>query len=183
MANTHHFIGISLPKSIRSNLVEIQHKLNLSHYFKKLTNASDFHITLLFLGGWNLEKKEKLWDSLHGKMEGIPPFQLSLNKISFFGKEEQPRVVWVGLEENKTLIQLHDAIIEVADIHGFELDKRPFRPHITLGKSFASKETFHYKTITDQWGKAFPVDEINLFQVIPGQSPMYKSISKIKLSR
>ncbi|MFA9559081.1 RNA 2',3'-cyclic phosphodiesterase [Evansella sp. AB-rgal1] len=179
--NAHHFIGISIPSSIQTELQRIQKHLQLTKYYKKVTNLQDFHITLLFLGGWEKKFKEKMWNNLQNELNSISPFSLSLLNIGYFGKEVNPRVIWVGVEESNPLHELQKKITSTAEIMNFPIEKRPYKPHITLAKSIintcsVSLNDSNVQTIT--WG----VDAFHLFEVNPGQSPMYKTVSKIQLT-
>src|SRR5205807_2466353 len=52
-----------------------------------------------------------------------------------FGPPHQPRVIWVGIEEpSGKLSRLHRALNGELERRGFEVDQRPFSPHLTLSR-------------------------------------------------
>jgi 2'-5' RNA ligase len=66
---------------------------------------------------------------------GTKPFTLAINGIGVFGGFSRPRVVWVGVrEDNGNLISLHKAVETAASQIGCEPERRPFSPHLTLGR-------------------------------------------------
>ncbi|MDQ0254974.1 2'-5' RNA ligase [Evansella vedderi] len=182
MQRGHHFIGISLPSFIKKELSYLQEELQVNNYYKKITGEEDFHITLLFLGGWEHGNKVQVWEGLKESLQKIAPFTLTLNNIDFFGDKRKPRVLWTGIHWEERLLSLHQEIIKVAVNHGFLLENKPFRPHITLGKTLRSNSPFSIKEVEVPPLK-WEVDHVNMFLIKPGKSPMYESISKISLSR
>ncbi|MBU9713740.1 RNA 2',3'-cyclic phosphodiesterase [Evansella tamaricis] len=178
MNHSHYFIGLPIPEQLQDELELVQRQLNTGNYFKKVTYPKDFHITLLFLGGWDPEKIRELWLRLENQSLNMRETELKLKNISFFGKEDTPRVLWTGVEQNQELFQLHELVIKEAAGLGFSLEKRPFRPHITLGKTFISQEKFP-KINIDLPPIRWKMNELSLFKVKPGKKPMYESVSTI----
>lgn len=180
MKKGHHFIGVSIPKDVKEELKNVQKTLKVNKYFNKVTGRDDFHITLLFLGAWENRKKVHLWNDLKERMQIVPPFRLTLNKIGIFGREDHPRVVWVSVDEEDALSNIQYTIKEGAAQYHFPFDKKPFRPHITLGKSFKNNGVPIISNI-EVLKLTWEVNEIELFYIKPNENPMYESISKISL--
>ena len=182
MSNAHYFIGIEIPEHVREHLKELQEQLQVNKYFKKVSDFEDFHITLLFLGDWGKEReRQMLWTALEARLKESENFTLMLKNIGFFGKERFPRVIWADLEEQDNIFDLQEKITDEADKFGFTREKRPYRPHITLAKSYNTTE--HYPVITNSLTPLlWQVKEVSLFKVLPGEKPMYKSVSKICFS-
>ncbi|MCD8509974.1 MAG: RNA 2',3'-cyclic phosphodiesterase [Bacillus sp. (in: Bacteria)] len=181
MKKGHHFIGISIPREVKEELQQIQEVLDLKTYFNKVTYGADFHITLLFLGEWENRKKVHVWNGLQERLKNSDSFHLTLKDVGIFGNHHRPRVVWIGVEEEKRLSDLQYKIKEEAATFDFPFENRPFRPHITLGKSFKNKGLPAIEKIKVpklQW----EVKEIALFQIKPNNNPMYEAISKVSLS-
>ncbi|MBU9721069.1 MULTISPECIES: RNA 2',3'-cyclic phosphodiesterase [Bacillaceae] len=177
----HHFIGLKIPKHIQPILKGVQEELNVNKYYKKVTYPDDFHITLLFLGGWDKQKVDQLWANLKSNVSN-DAFELTLSRIGYFGAEKSPRVLWFGVEESKGLTELKNNVSEQAEKLNFPVEKRPFRPHITLAKNYKSQAPIdfrQYKLVEKNW----PVLELTLFEINPGKKPMYKSVSIIPFSR
>ncbi|ADU31541.1 RNA 2',3'-cyclic phosphodiesterase [Evansella cellulosilytica] len=178
MNNKHHFIGVKVSDKVSQVLIGKQEELDVSHYFKKVVSKEDFHLTLLFLGGW--EKTHTLWERLKMTLTQRT-FSLTLNSIGYFGKEAEPRVIWGGVAQSDALFNLHKNIICLAQESGFPLEKRPFKPHITIAKSLKAS-SFNQSLYLEQ-EVSWDVDTLHLFEVNPGKRPMYTSVSKIELSR
>ena len=63
----------------------------------------------------------------------VPPFDYHLSQPGVFGPPRQPGVIWIGIDEPAgKLLQLHQAVNSELEQRSFEVDKRPFSPHLTL---------------------------------------------------
>lgn len=97
------------------------------------THVADLHLTLHFLGQVEDERLESLLTL--GRQQRFESFELVLDRI---GHWPRPRVLWVGPGEMpEPLARLHAALGEGLMQLGFELDPRPFAPHVTLARKVA----------------------------------------------
>jgi len=90
--------------------------------------AGNFHITLAFLGNIPSEKTDCLL-SATDKIT-FKPFDFILNHLGVFNKN---KVLWLGMDtEPADLIILVSQLENVALHCGLPMEKRPFKPHLTL---------------------------------------------------
>lgn len=95
----------------------------------------NLHLTLKFLGDTPKDKITELQEALQKAVSQQRKFALKAVGVGCFPNVKRPRVVWVGLEgdvvELKTLVeQIENAIAPL----GFPTEKRPFSPHLTIGR-------------------------------------------------
>ncbi|WP_096189785.1 RNA 2',3'-cyclic phosphodiesterase [Evansella halocellulosilytica] len=181
MNQAHYFIGVHTSSEVQKHLSYIQKQTDLLSYYKKLTYEQDFHLTLLFLGSFTEEKRSQLWSMLKQEVMTIPSFSLTLSKIGTFGNEQLPRVYWAGVKENDTLKRLHKLVEQKANTVGFQVESRPFQPHITLAKTLRDKVNQRISTEAPMKQLSWNVDKIHLYKVRRGQKPMYESVTSIPL--
>ncbi|SDZ29346.1 2'-5' RNA ligase [Evansella caseinilytica] len=181
MSGAHYFIGIPVAEEVQFYLKEEQRRLSLENYYKKLPYKDDFHITLLFLGSW--EPRGKLWNAIQQRLTAFRPFQLALDQIGCFGNPTAPRVLFAGVKGGDELFDLRRHAAAAAADLDFPLENRPFRPHITLGKSYRGAGELPAivgKTLRPlTWETA----EARLYRVKQGQRPRYETFSKISFPR
>jgi 2'-5' RNA ligase len=95
----------------------------------------NLHVTLRFLGQVTEPMVAAIQDGLEPVARAVPPFEVTAAGVGVFPDEHRPRVVWVGLrEEGGALGRLHAGISEVLARMGFDLEERPFRSHVTIGR-------------------------------------------------
>ena len=99
------------------------------------------HLTLAFLGELS---DEQLVEAIHAAEEAAhkaTPFEYRLKGLGIFGSPQQPRVIWMGVEDlpsgkvqGSPLQQVHRVLSKELELRGFEVEKRPFSPHLTLAR-------------------------------------------------
>ncbi|WP_096436231.1 RNA 2',3'-cyclic phosphodiesterase [Alteribacter populi] len=179
----HYFIALPVPAEIQPYLIETQETFEVKSRFKRWTASTDFHITLLFMGGWEDQKRINLWTRIKEEVSSKAPFFLKLNEVGFFGRPSEPRVLWAGVEYSEELIALHNNIKKIAETHEFPVESRPFTPHITLGKGYRSEKPMKMRESSIRIPKvAWKVDEVVLYKIHPQEKPMYRKVGAVTLS-
>lgn len=92
------------------------------------------HLTLKFLGDVESQRMEALVPALRDVAGAHVPVRLALRGVGAFPSLARPRVVWLGIEATPRLELLQHDLEAACARHGFEVEGRPFRPHITLGR-------------------------------------------------
>lgn len=93
------------------------------------------HLTLHFFGYVDPDRRAVIHDILDETARSSPKLRLSLSSIGFFPDAEHPRVVWAGATgQTLPLALLQRSLAEKLKAAGFEIDPRPFTPHVTLGR-------------------------------------------------
>lgn len=128
------------------------------------THVADLHLTLHFLGQVEDAQLESLLGL--GRDQRVDPFELVLDRI---GHWPRPRVLWVGPSEIPlALIELHRELGKGLTQLGFELDPRPFAPHVTLARKVARPpEGLEFAPLRWQ------VSEWALVESRAGERPLY----------
>jgi 2'-5' RNA ligase len=136
------------------------------------------HLTLFFLG-----ETDRLVD-IKGALASIeaPSFELTLTGVGRFPKrpKQPPRVLWVGIDAELALTQLHEQVTTVLAEIGFEPEDRPFSPHITLARLKTREIVPEVDAFLNTYGAfripAIPITGFVLFSsVILPQGPRYEA--------
>lgn len=134
------FIAVDLSKEAINELEKLQDELIDENI--KCSLSKSFHLTLKFLG----EVKEKDVSDLLNKLDlvNFKEFTLKLDKLDVFSVNGEIKVLWVAIEKNDVLMELHSQIKNV--LPEFKNDKE-FSPHLTLAriKSVDNKDNFMKK--------------------------------------
>jgi 2'-5' RNA ligase len=122
------FVALDLPEIVKDEL----HTLRTEMPTARWVNRQQMHLTLFFLG--ETERIPDVKDAL-ASIEA-PPFVLTLAGVGRFPKrsKQAPRVLWVGIDNEPALAQLHQKITTALAEIGFEPEDRPFSPHMTLAR-------------------------------------------------
>jgi RNA 2',3'-cyclic 3'-phosphodiesterase len=96
--------------------------------------AERLHLTMKFLGDADEGQVIALAAALDSVAAGHRASEMTLAEVGAFPNFRRPRVVWLGVESEPRLELLHhDLELACADL-GYEVEGRPFRPHVTLAR-------------------------------------------------
>ncbi len=95
----------------------------------------NLHLTLKFLGDTPSNKISTLETALQEAVSPCQKFDLKAVGVGCFPNPKRPRVIWVGLEGGIDPLKRLVAQIEnkIAPL-GYPTEKRPFSPHLTIGR-------------------------------------------------
>lgn len=98
-------------------------------------DPAGIHLTLAFLGELSDGEVAGVIHAAETAAQQAPPFSYRFSQIGSFGSSRQPRVIWLGIDEpTGALQQLHRILNRELTRRNFEVDQRPFSPHLTLAR-------------------------------------------------
>ena len=128
------FIAINLPADVRAEITGATAALRAEAPEIAWVAESRLHLTLKFLG----EVEEGRLDALTAAMAAVAgqhrELVMTLGGIGAFPNFRRARVVWMGIEQEARLELLHHDLELACESLGFEVEGRPFRPHLTLAR-------------------------------------------------
>ncbi|NIO48016.1 MAG: RNA 2',3'-cyclic phosphodiesterase [Candidatus Aminicenantes bacterium] len=129
------FIAINLDPEIKKTLSLLIDELDKGHENVRWVKHEGMHLTLKFLGEIGKENVPEIEDVL--KMISNKYYSFSLKFIgtgSFPPGMKNPRVLWIGIEEEETLRALQYQLEGELEKLGFPRERRKFHAHLTLGR-------------------------------------------------
>jgi 2'-5' RNA ligase len=179
----HYFIAVPLSNDLKKELFHLSKGWRGKLPFKKWTDEEDYHITLAFLGPVEEDKRNEIVEEIQQSLLSIDPFTLQLSALGHFGPSKTPSVWWAGVEKSNELEELQKNVALSCEKVGFQLEKRPYKPHITLAKRFdlAFKDDFTIPSTCDTKNKTIDVTSIVLYQIHPKSTPSYQIVEKWNL--
>ena len=129
------FIAIELPERTVERLAAIQEELKQSRARVRWVKPGSIHLTLKFLGNVHPEQVDDIAATAARVVRDEQPLTLCAGGLGAFPSQRKPRVIWVGLQGQVERLGRIQARLEKAlQPLGFAPGKRPFRPHLTLGR-------------------------------------------------
>ena len=169
---------------ISGYIEEIQSKLTAQKI--KWVEPENLHITLKFFGPSSAQQILTIKNTLDNCLKNEPKRLLRFNHLGVFGSRYQPRVLWMGLEDERPLKDLERQIRASLIAAGFTYDRQNFVPHLTLARIKHLDSKKYFQSVVDQY-RAFDsgpvnVDTVYLYQSILQKSgPVYKVLHSWKL--
>ena len=146
---TRTFIAIELDESLQRYLGGIIRQMSQELPNIRWVNPVGIHLTLAFLGELTDERLAEAIQAAEVAAQQATPFEYRLSHLGMFGSWNRPRVIWMGIDELSSrgtqgtlsggqvvmpMQQLHRILNRELEQRGFEVDKRPFSPHLTLAR-------------------------------------------------
>jgi 2'-5' RNA ligase len=131
------FIAIELPVTVRRALTNhIDHlRQAVPDARASWTREENLHLTLKFLGDTHLAKVEHLSRAAQRASNATGSFGMLIEKCGAFPPHSQPRVFWIGIEDpSGRLGLLHQLLEDECAAEGFDRERRPFHPHLTIAR-------------------------------------------------
>jgi len=187
MSKIRTFIAIEIPEPIKLSIAKIQEELIRENAHITWVKPQNIHITLKFLG----EIEESLVDNLSTVLTAVThqtqPFAVEIQRIGAFPNLKRPKVIWIGAKsENNAMENLALTIEDKVSRLGFEIENRPFKAHLTLGrvkdmsgidgvmKKLDDNKNFHA-------GKYTPTEIIIMKSDLTPTGAIYTPLNRIKI--
>jgi 2'-5' RNA ligase len=120
------FIAVDLPAEAIHALVSVQPGKMAG---VRPTKSNQMHLTLHFLGDADPDRVLGPLSALQ-----IGRFSLAIEGVGSFTSRDGDITLWAGIVLDERLRQLHTSIAEILKRQGFTVEKRPYKPHITLAR-------------------------------------------------
>jgi RNA 2',3'-cyclic 3'-phosphodiesterase len=135
MASVRGFIAFDTPPRIREAMKALQLELRESRADVRWEQPEKSHATIKFLG----EVDQSILPSVLAETGRVcarfGAFDVSYEGLGAFPERGRPKVFWIGcVNQDGSLARLKDALDGALLSHGFPIEERAFRPHLTLGR-------------------------------------------------
>jgi 2'-5' RNA ligase len=164
------FLAFELPPYIKKNVAQVSGEIQKSGLNVRWIKVDNIHLTVVFMGNMDSEVLKAIGDDMMKVCARYGAFHISLNGMGFFPNRRRPRVIWLGLDGDlERMSHFRDDLQKQVIPFGVKEEKRPFKPHLTLGRFRKSRQTeiqldeFLMK-YGDLKSPVCPLDELILFK-------------------
>ena len=137
------------------------------------------HLTLAFLGEVDGDFVASAKRGLSDGVRESVPFSVRLDGFGAFPNPGRARVIWVGVDEGRdALCRLQKLIVKELRKIGYRPERRPFSPHLTLGRLRVPADVSGVCACLFQ-SDEFLVDRVALYEsVLRPQGPEYTRLAE-----
>lgn len=131
------FVAVELPDNIRDHISGAIDRLQqaVPRHAIRWVPLQNLHLTLKFLGDVPETQIDQIRSNLDHAVARHRTFAFNVAGAGCFPTPKKPRVLWLGLHDDKhALLPLRDDIERLIAPLGFPTEKRPFSPHLTVGR-------------------------------------------------
>jgi 2'-5' RNA ligase len=184
--HTHFFFAVKLPEETKLIIKDQTEKLKEVIPFSRWVHHEDLHITLAFLGNAPTSMRDAAVNNVKEAIMAMDPLTLQITKLGIFGSMNAPRVFWADTEENNALQTIRKKVFLACKQAGFQLETRPFRPHITLARKWRGTAPFQLELL-DLWERIqtkplqFEARDVVFYQTRLNKTPKYEVVNLFPL--
>lgn len=176
------FIGLDLPDDIKERLAGMSGGLPGARWVP----PENMHLTLRFIGEVDNAQARDLDDALSA-VDG-KGFDLTLKGIGSFGEANRLRALWAGVEPSEPLNRLQAKVEQAAVRAGLQVERRKFKPHVTLARFRADPPELKLSHYLSQHALfragPFPIQDFTLFSSFLGsEGALYEAEAVYPLER
>ena len=146
------------------------------------------HLTLRFLGPTLDDRVAAAIDVAGQAVAGHAPFDISIGGAGTFPPVGRPRALWLGVRDGASeLAGLAASVDRSLVAAGWDLETKPFRPHLTLARSDGVPAGMaigaRLVDLADDLDVRFRADEIGIFESVTGGGPArYECLAVARLA-
>ncbi len=129
------FLAFELPQDVKRIIREVSRAGKELPLDLRWVKPDNIHLTVVFMGNVSEDKVQPIGETVKEVCARFEPFDARPETLGFFGSRRHPRVLWIGLYGDiKPMGHFRNALQKKLKPFGIKTEKRPFRPHLTLGR-------------------------------------------------
>ena len=155
------FIALPVPAEVAKRLAQAMSS-NTDSW--RRVKPDSLHLTLVFLGNVDERSVGSVGQALHRAAAQVAQFDLSIGGIGGFPTDAKAKVLWAGVRGELSALQvLHDRLRMELHAEGFQLEERPYRPHVTVARSRYPRHIPTHLDANPMFGE-WQAEEVVLFE-------------------
>jgi len=141
------FLAINLPHTIRYELEAILEEAKKYNDYPSLkwVKPKSLHLTLHFLSDQDEISINKIIEIASKTAPEFKPTHVRVGEWGGFPNLDNPRIVYISLQDSDTLINLQKSLGDKLKKAGFEIDTRPWQTHVTVARNKNTREPMNIK--------------------------------------
>jgi 2'-5' RNA ligase len=129
------FLAFELPAEIKSIISHVSHAMRRLPLDVRWVKVSNIHLTVVFMGNVHSDYLTGIGENVKKVCHRYGHFDISLKGTGVFASKRNPRVLWIGIDGAlERMSHFRDALHKHLTPFGIKVERRPFRPHLTLGR-------------------------------------------------
>lgn len=129
------FVAIELSGAVKASLIRAQSVLRKRCDGVRWVGESAMHLTLKFIGDVDDNDVVETTEAVSLGVDGVASFDMEVGGCGCFPDRGPVRIIWAGVSEpSGALAACAGEIERRLEELGFPRERKPFSPHITLGR-------------------------------------------------
>ena len=148
MSQIRAFLAIDLDDDLKPKINKIIREFKKTNANIKYVDLQNLHFTLKFFGDIDTDGIDLIAEKIEKVIKDFDSFNIKIKGCGAFPNTNRIKVIWLGLDEDQILKELHDKLDKEFNSIGFDLDKK-FSSHLTIGRMRSAKSKDKVKNTLD----------------------------------
>ena len=185
MSQIRAFLAIDLDEDLKPKINKIIKEFKGIDAKIKYVELANLHLTLKFFGEIDTEGLDLLEQKITNTLSQFKPFTVKLKGCGAFPNKNHIKVIWIGIDEDDLIKQLHDRLDKEFVKLGFDKDKK-FSTHLTIGRMKSPKNKNQIRNIIEEY-EDFEIGEMEVSQIslkkstLKPSGPVYEDLKIFEL--
>jgi len=146
----------------------------------------NWHITLFFLGSTEEFAVPLIQQLIEESFSKIQAYQTELRGVGVFPNTNNPKVLWLGLDDVQPIMSAYSKLGELLQQNGFSFDQKPLKPHLTIARVKRADHPSAFQSLLSKYQETV-FDRVNMNKVVLFESvttpfgPVYKPLFEKQL--
>ena len=185
MSQIRAFLAIDLDDDLKPKINKIIREFKQIDANIKYVDLQNLHFTLKFFGDIDTEGIDLISEKIENVIKDFDSFTIKIKGCGAFPNKNRIKVIWVGLDEDEILKDLHDKLDKEFNSIGFDLDRK-FSSHLTIGRMKSAKGKNKVKNTIETFNNIdIGTMEVNLITLkkstLTPSGPIYEDLLEFRL--
>ena len=185
MSQVRAFLAIDLDDDLKPKINKIIKEFKQIDTKIKYVELANLHLTLKFFGEIDTNGLDLLEQKIVDVVSEFEPFDIKIKGCGAFPNSSHIKVIWVGIDEDSIIKQLHDELDKEFVKLGFDKDRK-FSTHLTIGRMKSAKNKDKVKSVIEEFSDfeigEMRVDKISLKKsTLKPSGPVYEDLKVFEL--
>lgn len=185
MSEIRAFLAIDLDDDLKPKINRIIKEFKQIDTRIKYVELANLHLTLKFFGDIDTNGLKLLEDAIAKVVSEFEPFNIKIRGCGAFPNSNHIKVIWVGIDNDEIIKDLHDKLDKEFARLGIDKDKK-FSTHLTIGRMKSAKNKNMVKSTIEEF-EDVEIGEMEVAQISLKKStltpagPIYEDLTIFEL--
>lgn len=185
MSQVRAFLAIDLDDDLKPKINKIIRQFKEIDTKIKYVELQNLHLTLKFFGDIDTNGLDVLENAIADAVSEFDSFKIKITGCGAFPNKNHIKVIWVGIDDDAVIKDLHDRLDKEFAHLGFDKDRK-FSTHLTIGRMKSAKNKNKVKEVIEEF-ENFEIGEMEVSEISLKKStltpagPIYEDISIFEL--
>lgn len=163
MSEVRAFLAIDLDDDLKPKINKIIRQFKKTDARIKYVELANLHLTLKFFGDIDTNGLDLLKDAIARTVSDYEPFNIKIKGCGAFPNTNRIKVIWVGIDDDAVIKDLHSRLDKEFVKLGFDKDKK-FSTHLTIGRMKTAKNKNQVKSTIEEFSE-FEIGEMEVSRI------------------